>query len=64
MKFIDYEYADYNYQAFDIGNHFNEFAGGYVFSLFSQPETVRLLMLLHEPDMQSMCIDYDIIDLF
>lgn len=27
MKFIDYEYADYNYQAFDIGNHFNEFAG-------------------------------------
>ncbi|XP_069019679.1 ethanolamine kinase 1 [Embiotoca jacksoni] len=26
-KFIDYEYADYNYQAFDIGNHFNEFAG-------------------------------------
>lgn len=30
MKFIDYEYADYNYQAFDIGNHFNEFAGRYV----------------------------------
>lgn len=28
VKFIDYEYADYNYQAFDIGNHFNEFAGG------------------------------------
>ncbi|KAM7397118.1 hypothetical protein PAMP_020115 [Pampus punctatissimus] len=27
VKFIDYEYADYNYQAFDIGNHFNEFAG-------------------------------------
>ncbi|XP_029379414.1 ethanolamine kinase 1 [Echeneis naucrates] len=27
LKFIDYEYADYNYQAFDIGNHFNEFAG-------------------------------------
>ncbi|XP_075885011.1 ethanolamine kinase 1-like isoform X2 [Nelusetta ayraudi] len=26
VKFIDYEYADYNYQAFDIGNHFNEFA--------------------------------------
>lgn len=25
--FIDYEYAGYNYQAFDIGNHFNEFAG-------------------------------------
>ncbi|XP_007895485.1 ethanolamine kinase 1 [Callorhinchus milii] len=27
VKFIDYEYASYNYQAFDIGNHFNEFAG-------------------------------------
>uniref|UniRef100_A0A8C7Z2H4 ethanolamine kinase n=1 Tax=Oryzias sinensis TaxID=183150 RepID=A0A8C7Z2H4_9TELE len=30
VKFIDYEYADYNYQAFDIGNHFNEFAGSCV----------------------------------
>ncbi|KAM9814675.1 ethanolamine kinase 1 isoform 2-T2 [Syngnathus typhle] len=27
VRFIDYEYAEYNYQAFDIGNHFNEFAG-------------------------------------
>ncbi|XP_051786123.1 ethanolamine kinase 1 isoform X5 [Erpetoichthys calabaricus] len=27
LKFIDYEYAGYNYQAYDIGNHFNEFAG-------------------------------------
>lgn len=27
VKFIDYEYADFNYQAYDIGNHFNEFAG-------------------------------------
>ncbi|KAF8786911.1 ethanolamine kinase 1-like [Argiope bruennichi] len=27
VTFIDYEYADYNYQAFDIGNHFCEFAG-------------------------------------
>ncbi|RXM97234.1 Ethanolamine kinase 1 [Acipenser ruthenus] len=27
VKFIDYEYAGYNYQGFDIGNHFNEFAG-------------------------------------
>ncbi|XP_070934719.1 ethanolamine kinase 2 isoform X3 [Macaca nemestrina] len=27
VRFIDYEYAGYNYQAFDIGNHFNEFAG-------------------------------------
>lgn len=27
VAFIDYEYAAYNYQAFDIGNHFAEFAG-------------------------------------
>ena len=27
LKFIDYEYASFNYQAFDIGNHFAEFAG-------------------------------------
>lgn len=27
ITFIDYEYAACNYQAFDIGNHFAEFAG-------------------------------------
>lgn len=27
IKFIDYEYCDINYQAYDIANHFNEFAG-------------------------------------
>ncbi|XP_029429769.1 ethanolamine kinase 2 [Rhinatrema bivittatum] len=27
VRFIDYEFMDYNYQAFDIGSHFNEFAG-------------------------------------
>lgn len=27
VTFIDFEYAGYNYQAFDIGNHFAEFAG-------------------------------------
>lgn len=27
IKFIDYEYAGLNYQAYDIANHFNEFAG-------------------------------------
>ncbi|KAL4613493.1 ethanolamine kinase 1-like [Arapaima gigas] len=27
VRFIDYEFADFNYQAYDIGNHFNEFAG-------------------------------------
>lgn len=27
VTFIDYEYSGFNYQAFDIGNHFCEFAG-------------------------------------
>lgn len=27
VAFIDYEYAAHNYQAYDIGNHFAEFAG-------------------------------------
>ncbi|CAO2607139.1 Ethanolamine kinase 1 [Lemmus lemmus] len=27
VQFIDYEYSGYNYLAYDIGNHFNEFAG-------------------------------------
>ena len=27
VTFIDFEYSDYNYQAFDIANHFCEFAG-------------------------------------
>lgn len=27
VTFIDYEYADYNFQAYEIGNHFDEFAG-------------------------------------
>lgn len=31
ISFIDYEYASYNYQAFDIANHFNEFVGKYYF---------------------------------
>ncbi|RKP26588.1 choline/ethanolamine kinase [Syncephalis pseudoplumigaleata] len=27
VSFIDYEYGCYNYRGFDIGNHFNEYAG-------------------------------------
>lgn len=27
VTFIDYEYAAFNFQAYDIGNHFDEFAG-------------------------------------
>ncbi|XP_062856356.1 ethanolamine kinase 1 [Trichomycterus rosablanca] len=40
VKFIDYEYADFNYQAYDIGNHFNEYAGvnNVDYSLYPSPE--------------------------
>jgi len=31
VVFIDYEYTAFNYQAFDIVNHFLEFAGNYIF---------------------------------
>ncbi|CDQ77286.1 unnamed protein product [Oncorhynchus mykiss] len=43
VRFIDYEYADFNYQAFDIGNHFNEFAGtsDTDYSLYPRPELQR-----------------------
>lgn len=36
VVFIDYEYTAFNYQAFDISNHFAEFAGNYIlfFKLF------------------------------
>ena len=27
VSFIDFEYVGYNYQAFEIGNHFCEYAG-------------------------------------
>ena len=27
ISFIDYEYGSYSYRGFDIGNHFNEYAG-------------------------------------
>lgn len=30
VLFIDYEYAMFNYQAFDIANHFIEFAGVWI----------------------------------
>ena len=31
VMFIDYEYASYNYQAYDIGNHFAEFPGKFIY---------------------------------
>lgn len=35
VTFIDFEYTAYNYQAFDIANHFAEFAGEiFIFFLY------------------------------
>lgn len=31
VSFIDYEYGAYNYSPFDIGNHFNEYGGIFIF---------------------------------
>ncbi|XP_069801370.1 ethanolamine kinase 2 isoform X2 [Dendropsophus ebraccatus] len=43
VRFIDYEYAGYNYQAYDIANHFNEFSGVIEpdYRLFPDRETQR-----------------------
>jgi ethanolamine kinase len=35
---IDFEYADFNYEAFDIGNHFAEFAGVDEFDMSKYPD--------------------------
>ncbi|XP_014008558.1 ethanolamine kinase 1 isoform X3 [Salmo salar] len=47
VKFIDYEYAGYNYQAYDIGNHFNEFAGLNEVDYSHYPERSLQLQWLH-----------------
>ncbi|KAJ9601003.1 hypothetical protein L9F63_000841, partial [Diploptera punctata] len=43
VTFIDYEYSNINYQAFDIGNHFAEFAGvsEVDYSAYPSPEFQR-----------------------
>lgn len=43
VTFIDYEYTAYNYQAFDIANHFAEFAGLEIpdYSLYPEEELQR-----------------------
>lgn len=56
VVFIDYEYTAFNYQAFDIANHFAEFAGNYIlfckvfhvfFRLKSSTGLENLRYLLH-----------------
>lgn len=39
VTFIDFEYSDYNYQAFDIANHFCEFCGVDSFQPELYPDT-------------------------
>jgi ethanolamine kinase len=45
VTFIDYEYAEINFQEFDIGNHFAEFPGigdeGIDYSLYPSPDYQR-----------------------
>ncbi|XP_012410699.1 ethanolamine kinase 2 isoform X4 [Trichechus manatus latirostris] len=48
VRFIDYEYADYNYQAYDIGNHFNEFAGVNEVDYCRYPSRETQLLWLHD----------------
>uniref|UniRef100_H0X5R3 ethanolamine kinase n=2 Tax=Otolemur garnettii TaxID=30611 RepID=H0X5R3_OTOGA len=47
VRFIDYEYAGYNYQAYDIGNHFNEFAGVNEVDYCQYPSRETQLQWLH-----------------
>ncbi|XP_061641587.1 ethanolamine kinase 2 isoform X1 [Phyllopteryx taeniolatus] len=55
VRFIDYEYSSYNYQAFDIGNHFNEFAGDTVNDwLEHQPHSSEDLGSIPDP----ACVEF------
>lgn len=46
ITFIDYEYAGQNFQAFDIGNHFTEFAGVLIGLTYNFASTEHLYFLL------------------
>jgi ethanolamine kinase len=48
VTFTDYEYSSYNYQAFDIGNHFAAFAGKnyFLFPIIIAAEKTRCKALI------------------
>lgn len=46
ISFIDYEYSAYNYQAYDIANHFNEFVGEYLIVFDFQSYIVAVFRLV------------------
>ncbi|XP_002737226.1 ethanolamine kinase 1-like [Saccoglossus kowalevskii] len=49
ISFIDYEYGAFNYQAFDIANHFNEYAGVWTALDYNRyPEKEYQLKWLHK----------------
>lgn len=48
ISFIDFEYASYNPRGFDIGNHFNEYAG--MISVLILVNTILILYLGFGPD--------------
>eukprot|EP01132_Coremiostelium_polycephalum_P003156 gene3156-3949_t len=44
-SFIDFEYANYNFRGFELGNHFNEYAGfGPDYSLYPTEETQKYFL--------------------
>ncbi len=44
---IDYEYGSYNYQGYDITNHFNEHAGFECdYNLYVSPSLITFLMYM------------------
>jgi ethanolamine kinase len=56
VTFIDYEYSSYNYQAFDIGNHFAEFAGKnyFLFSIIISAGKTSCKALIESPPLPEL----------
>jgi ethanolamine kinase len=69
VTFIDYEYAEVNYQAFDIGNHFAEFPGvnasGIDYTKYPSPEYQRAWIRVYlEEYKESSVTDADVEELY
>lgn len=70
VTFIDYEYACYNYQAYDIGNHFAEFPGVVDVDYSRYPEKelqwdwLRVYLEEYNSDKETEVTDEDIEELY
>jgi ethanolamine kinase len=69
VTFIDYEYAEVNYQAFDIGNHFAEFPGidalGIDYTKYPSPDYQRAWIRVYlEEYKESSVTDADVEELY